>query len=568
MYFLALATDYDGTVATDGRIAADTVASLKQLKGTGRRLILVTGRELPQLKEVCPEIDLFDRVVAENGGLLYDPATGEERALASPPPNRLVKRLKRLGVRPLSVGRSIIATWEPHSATVLDSIRLLGLELQIVFNKGAVMVLPPGVNKASGLLAALRELDLSPHNVVAVGDAENDHALIDCCGCGAAVADAVASLRAHAAIRLRGAAGAGVSELCEAMLNDEQSLTHRTRAGIRVGGDEAGRDVFVRPSGGTTLVTGPPESGKSTLITALSERMAGAGYEFFIFDPEGDYFGLRDAVTLGGPLEAPDRAHAMKLLREVGVNLVVNTQALGLDERRSLFRALLTDMAELRHRTGRPHWMVVDEAHQVFGSYPGYGGASADAELSAALLVTAYPDALPKPLLDAVECVIAFGWESSQIARMLGRDLDGGVAALRPGPGKAFWWNIASGAPPCIVRLDPPDQVHRRHKGKYAAGDVGRERSFYFGCASGARARNLFEFMDLSDQVDDRCWRSHLRARDYSAWFRHVIKDPELAALTARIEEANGLSPRESRARIKQAILSLYAAPHPVPRHS
>jgi hypothetical protein len=74
--------------------------------------------------------------------------------------------------------------------------------------------------------------------------------------------------------------------------------------------------------------------------------------------------------------------------------------------------------------------------------------------------------------------------------------------------------------------------------------------------------------MDLSDQVDDRCWRSHLRARDYSAWFRHVIKDPELAALTARIEEANGLSPRESRARIKQAILSLYAAPHPVPRHS
>jgi hypothetical protein len=46
-----------------------------------------------------------------------------------------------------------VATWEPHQATVLEAIRELGLEHHIIFNKGAVMVLPPGINKAAGLEA-------------------------------------------------------------------------------------------------------------------------------------------------------------------------------------------------------------------------------------------------------------------------------------------------------------------------------------------------------------------------------------------------------------------------------
>ena len=49
----------------------------------------------------------------------------------------------------------------------------------MIFNKGAVMILPSGVNKATGLAAALEELGLSPHNVVGVGDAENDHAFLE-----------------------------------------------------------------------------------------------------------------------------------------------------------------------------------------------------------------------------------------------------------------------------------------------------------------------------------------------------------------------------------------------------
>ena len=215
MYFLALATDYDGTLAHDGVVDPDTVAAIRRLKNSGRRLILVTGRELPDLQRAFPELAGCDLIVAENGALLYEPGTGRETVLAPAPPEAFVARLRERGVHPLSVGRSIVATWEPMQDVVLETIRELGLELQIVFNKGAVMVLPSGVNKASGLAAALVESGLSPHNVVGIGDAENDHAFLAMCGCSVAVANALDSVKAEADMVTRGARGDGVRELIE-----------------------------------------------------------------------------------------------------------------------------------------------------------------------------------------------------------------------------------------------------------------------------------------------------------------------------------------------------------------
>jgi len=54
MYFMALASDYDGTLAEDGRVAPATLEALDLLRQSGRKLILVTGRELPDLQEVFP----------------------------------------------------------------------------------------------------------------------------------------------------------------------------------------------------------------------------------------------------------------------------------------------------------------------------------------------------------------------------------------------------------------------------------------------------------------------------------------------------------------------------------
>ncbi|HEU0199075.1 MAG TPA: HAD family hydrolase, partial [Burkholderiaceae bacterium] len=178
MRYQVLAVDYDGTLAERGAVSPATVAALDRLTATGRKLVLVTGRQLDDLLGVFPEIELCDRVVAENGALLYCPATRERTPLGPPPPPEFIRALRKRGVAPLAAGASIVATEQPHESTVLEAIRDLGLELQVIFNKGAVMVLPASVNKATGLAAALDELGLSARNVAAIGDAENDHALL------------------------------------------------------------------------------------------------------------------------------------------------------------------------------------------------------------------------------------------------------------------------------------------------------------------------------------------------------------------------------------------------------
>ena len=129
MHYLALATDYDGTIAHDGVVDEATIGALERLRGGARRLILVTGRELSDLRGVMPRLDLFDMIVAENGALLFDPANQEEHALAEAPPQRFVERLRQLGVSPLSVGRVIVASWQRHETKVLTAIRVLELDL-------------------------------------------------------------------------------------------------------------------------------------------------------------------------------------------------------------------------------------------------------------------------------------------------------------------------------------------------------------------------------------------------------------------------------------------------------
>ena len=111
MFFIALAADYDGTLARDGCVDAATIEALKEVRRSGRKLILVTGRDLPDLQRAFPELELFDLVIAENGALLFNPAKKEETPLAEPPSPAFVQRLQELGVSPLAVGRTIVATW-------------------------------------------------------------------------------------------------------------------------------------------------------------------------------------------------------------------------------------------------------------------------------------------------------------------------------------------------------------------------------------------------------------------------------------------------------------------------
>jgi phosphoglycolate phosphatase (TIGR01487 family) len=221
MRYRALALDYDGTVADEGKVDAETAEALWACKRSGRALLLVTGRVLPELRECFDQLEVFDRIVAENGALLYRPDGDVETLLNEPPKAEFAKRLRERGVHPISLGKVITATWEPHQTVVLETIRELGLELEVIFNKGAVMVLPTGVNKGSGLRIACKELGLREEDVVAVGDAENDHSFLRISGLGVAVANALPALKERADWVVTKERGAGVRQVIEGLLRDD-----------------------------------------------------------------------------------------------------------------------------------------------------------------------------------------------------------------------------------------------------------------------------------------------------------------------------------------------------------
>lgn len=230
MRFQVLAADYDGTLARHAVVAPSTLLALERLRASGRKLFLVTGRELENLQSIFPQLELFDAVVAENGALLYYPATQTTKLLHDPPPAQLVHELRDRGV-PVSVGHTIVSSREPHDTVILEVIKTLGLELEIVFNKGAVMVLPAGTNKATGLTLALHESGFTPEQVVGVGDAENDHAFLRLCGCAVAVNNALPSLKEHACVVTKASYGAGVEEIIDRLLTD--GLENVTSSAVR-----------------------------------------------------------------------------------------------------------------------------------------------------------------------------------------------------------------------------------------------------------------------------------------------------------------------------------------------
>jgi len=529
--------------------------------------VLVTGRELADLLSVFAQVELFDRVVAENGALLYTPSTREHQLLADAPPSQLVDELRRRHVDPLSVGRVIVSSREPHQSTVLEAIHGLGLEHQVIFNKGAVMVLPPGINKATGLSAALTELGLSPHNTVGIGDAENDHAFLSLCEASVAVANALPLLQERADLVTAGRAGDGVAELAEALLADDLAFLEPklARHHIDLGTRDDGTKVTVAPYGVNMLIAGPSSSGKSTLVRGLVERLNDAGYQFCLIDPEGDYEGFDAGASLGDDGRAPTVDEVLGLLAAPTISTVVNLLGLALEDRPGFYEALLPGLAELRARTGRPHWIVVDEAHHLLPLGLDTAALAGPGTVGGLILVTVHPTRLAPAALSCVNTAIAVG-ESAQatlceLADALGRARPE-LATVEQAAGQAVAW--CNGQAPFYFKIAATRSESRRHRRKYAQGNLDQDRSFTFQGPDGRlrlQARNLLQFIQLGEGVDDETWMHHLRQGEYSSWFARCIKDQGLASDAARVEEDHDVSAAESRSRIRAAIEERYTLP-------
>jgi hydroxymethylpyrimidine pyrophosphatase-like HAD family hydrolase len=570
MRYLVLACDFDGTIATDGNVCEETLAALHRLRDSGRKIVLVTGREMEDLLKVFPALDVFDRVVAENGGVLYRPAGREYRALGDPPPAAFVEALRARMVSPLAIGHCIVATWQPNESVVLEIIRDLGLELQVIFNKGAVMVLPSGLNKATGLEAALLELGLSRHNCVGVGDAENDHALMRLSECGVAVANALPLVRERADWVTPSRNGDGVAQLIERLIADDlAALSHRlTRHAIVLGVRADGEEIRLDPYGLSLLIAGASGSGKSTFATGVLERLAGQGYQFCIVDPEGDYALFENTIVLGDKEHAPTVAGALDVLEQPDHNVVVNLLGLGLDERPAFFSKLLSGLQDLRSRTGRPHWIVIDEAHHLLPAPSGLVSVTLPRSLSGMILITVHPEHVNPAVLGSIDLAVTIGRAAEETLRAFGETVGAPPLAVPPAGSEAglalLWQRRPEARDPRWLRTVAPRSEHRRHIRKYATGELGEDKSFYFRGSAGQlklRAQNLVLFIQLAAGVDDETWTHHLRNQDYSRWFRDAIKDEGLASEAAGVEADASLTPEDSRRLIKAAIERRYTLP-------
>jgi hydroxymethylpyrimidine pyrophosphatase-like HAD family hydrolase len=568
MRYLALVVDYDGTLASHDTVADETVRAIERLRTSGRRAILVTGRRLHDLLAVFGHPRAFDLIVAENGAVVYDPGTREEATLANPPSKRFLRELRARGVQPLEIGQVVVATSDPHRATVQDVVWELGLEAQVICNRGAVMVLPAGVNKATGLEYALHKLGLSRHEVAGIGDAENDHSFLARCECAVAVANAIPSIREAAAFVTRAENGDGVIELIDELIADDlrrmegQLPQHLILMGTRVDGTA----VQVAPYGRNILVAGSSGSGKSTFTVALVERMIEKDYQVCIVDPEGDYGTLNDVVALGNQWRAPSVNEVLSILEDPKINLSVNLLGIPLEDRPGFFAQLVPGLYAMRTRTGRPHWLVLDEAHHMLPDTWGHTGSALPRKLAETILVTVHPDHLAPAILSPIDVVVAIGHSPrktlDKFAEATGHALRW-PEELSYQRGHVVTWFIADAQAPFSMQPQPGRAERIRHHRKYAEGNLWSQ-SFYFRGPDGRlnlKAQNLTVFCQLAEGIDEDTWMFHLHRGDYSRWFRHSIKDPFLADETERIERRADLAPWQTRHMIRELVRARYTLP-------
>ena len=567
MRYLALACDYDGTLASEGRVASATVSVLERLVASGRKLILVTGRELGDLQSVFSGLDLFEWVVAENGALIYRPADKLEKVLGEAPSEGFVAALRKAKVEPLFVGQ-VVATWKPHEKVVVDTIRDLGLELQVIFNKEAVMVLPAGINKATGLKTATKELGLSLHNVVGVGDAENDHAFMSVCECSVAVGNALSSIKERADVVTRGEHGNGVTELVNQLLADDlRQFDSRLKRHHIVIGTTDGNEVKHLPYGINALLAGKSGSGKTTLATGLLERLVEQDYQVCILDPEGDYESLEGTVVLGNRQAVPQIDEVLQILENPETHVVVNLLGIPWDDRPPFFQNLFPRLQEMRARYGRPHWLVLDETHHLLPAMWKPAALTLPEKARGMIFVTVHPNEVMAPVLASVDLVLAVGEAPGETIRAFTEAAGHKSPKLKHKtlePGQALYWSPYDKSAPLLLNIPLSRTERQRHQRKYVEGELSPEKSFYFRGPENTlnlRAHNLIQFLRIADGIDDATWMHHLHRGDYSQWFRKVIKDEVLAAETARVEELTGIRARESRARIRSAVERLYTLP-------
>ena len=551
MKLSVIAVGYDGTIARDDVLDPTVPPAIAAARTSGLTVLLVTGRILEDLRRVAGDLHFVDGVIAENGAILHFPDSGRTSTLAPPIPEGFVAELRRRGI-PFGLGGSLVDAEAGEAPRLLEVIRALELPLVLIFNGGRVMALPQGVSKATGLQAALQTLRLSARNTVAIGDAENDYALLQFAEVGVAVEWARPALRSAADVVVQGSGPPAVASYVQALSNSGRlPIPPRARRRLVLGYTENGREFSLAVRGRNVLIAGDAKSGKSWVAGLLCEQLIFYGYSVCIVDPEGDYRSLDTlpgVTVLGGEDPPPTPRDLLRALRYPDRSVVIDLSHRRQDEKIEYIRAVLPALNEIRHRTGLPHRIVVDEAHYFLQDADAHH--LLDLERNGYIVVTYWASRLPQGLLAATEVMIVTRESNPAEVEALrewcskcapvDRSRWALLGHLRSGQAVALPITEEAGGDLRLFTMAPRLTPHVRHREKYVDVPVAEHRAFIFstnGQPSGQRARTLRQFVSILERAPVALLEGYVRRGDFSRWIGDVFGDYPLAAEVRALEE-------------------------------
>jgi hydroxymethylpyrimidine pyrophosphatase-like HAD family hydrolase len=544
MKLSVIALDYDGTISQRDTLDPAVRAAIAEARTRGIVVILVTGRILDDLRRVAGDLHFVDGVVVENGAVVHFPDSGHTSVLSSGVPEGFAAELQRRDIQ-AAAGHALVDVAAADAPRVLDIIRQQELPLVLLFNRSRLMVLPQGVSKATGLQAALTMLRLSPRNTVAIGDAENDHALLQLAEVGVAVEWGSNALCAAADMTLAGTGPPAVGEYVRSLSSTGRlPVPPKARRRLRLGYTEDGSEFSLAVRGRNVLIAGDARTGKSWLAGLLAEQLILHGYSLCVLDPEGDYRSLEElpgVTVLGGEDPPPAPRDLLRALRYPDRSVVIDLSHLPHDAKVDYIGAALPALNVMRRRTGLPHRILLDEAHYFLHD----AGAQhlLDLEANGYTVVTYCASRLPPELIAATE-VMLVTCESNPAEidalchRCMGcRGKDetrarwSALAHLAVGQAFALPITEEAGGELKMFNIGQRLTVHVRHRQKYVDVPVTESRAFQFAANGGpaVRARTLRQFVDAVEHATPAAMVPYVRRGDFSRWIADVFGDRALA---------------------------------------
>ncbi|MBI3808374.1 MAG: HAD-IIB family hydrolase [Nitrospirae bacterium] len=546
MYRRVMAFDFDGTLAVNGTVPAEVETALEQCRAGGHVLFLVTGRRFETVA-LGHLGSLFAGIVWENGAVLTHTASGETYLPFGQLDARLLKAIEGAGI-PFERGLAIAATWTPHDQALWGILSSHGGSTSIEYNKSAVMVLPPGATKGTGLERLLALCGLSPRNLAAFGDAENDLSMLTLAEVSVAVADAVPAVIETSDVLATAPGPQGVLEILKQypLGGKFLDIPLKRERPILLGQTESGATINIpaaKLAGLNLGVFGNSATGKSWMVGLIAEGLHHEDYQVLLLDPEGDFRGLRVLprfVSISGDRATlPPPSALISLLDEGGVSLVLDLSQYPISLRSHYLAELIRALRHLRDRKFRPHWIVLDEAQEFL-----FEGSEITALLRPLLetggwaFVSYRPDRLSESVLTSLHHLLLTRLTDRQIGDCLQThcalcSLKGARLDQIP-MGSAL---LCGGE---IVRMRPAIRrvPHIRHLYKYLDVPLPPGKRFSFRTEKGhlgIEAASLYELSRLIPTLPLESLEYHDRREDFVKWADWTLGDGGLAARLRKV---------------------------------